>query len=123
MQDALQAYSETAKTTLSPRDLEANLLLKAASHLQTIKDNWGSEENDLQAALYYNRQLWTIFLGSISDAENPLPIDIKNNVASLGVFVLNHTIDIQADPKPEKLGSLININRELAAGLHDGAEK
>ena len=34
MQDALQAYSETAKTTLSPRDLEANLLLKAASHLQ-----------------------------------------------------------------------------------------
>ncbi|MGI9570793.1 MAG: flagellar biosynthesis regulator FlaF, partial [Desulfobulbia bacterium] len=79
------------------------------------------EDRDLQAALYYNRQLWTIFLGSVSDVENPLPIEIKNNIASLGIFVLNHTIDIQVNPTPEKLASLININRDIASGLHNKA--
>jgi flagellar protein FlaF len=46
-----------------------------------------------------------------------LPAPIRQNVANLGLFVFNHTLAIQADPKPESLGSLININRELAAGL------
>ncbi|MBV8791601.1 MAG: hypothetical protein JO237_06065, partial [Pseudolabrys sp.] len=38
-------------------------------------------------------------------------------IANLGLFVFNHTVTTQADPKPEMLGSLIRINRELAAGL------
>jgi hypothetical protein len=31
--------------------------------------------------------------------------------------VFNHTLAVLANPKPETLGSLISINRELAAGL------
>jgi flagellar biosynthesis activator protein FlaF len=38
-------------------------------------------------------------------------------VANLGLFVMNHTMTILATPKREQLGSLININRQLAAGL------
>jgi hypothetical protein len=30
---------------------------------------------------------------------------------------MNHTIAILSDPKPEKMGVLVTINRELAAGL------
>ena len=30
---------------------------------------------------------------------------------------MNQTVSIMTDPKRENLGSLININRELAAGL------
>jgi flagellar protein FlaF len=43
--------------------------------------------------------------------------EIRQNVANLGLFVLKHTLTVIANPKPESLGSLININRELAAGL------
>ncbi len=39
------------------------------------------------------------------------------NVANLGIFVFNVTLAIQANPRPEALAPLININRELAAGL------
>jgi len=46
-----------------------------------------------------------------------LPAGVRQNVANLGLFVFKQTLAIQADPKPETLGSLININRELAAGL------
>ena len=71
----------------------------------------------LDDALLYNRQLWMIFIDSITSVDNPLPVAIRQNVANLGVFVFNQTISMLANPKPEHLTPLININRELAAGL------
>ena len=127
MHKALNAYEQNAKVTQSPRELEESLLLKAASQLQYIadnwRDNWGKENNEFLAALYYNRRLWSVLLGSIAGQENPLPIEIKNNVASLGAFVLRHTISVQAYPSPEKLKVLVTINKELAAGLNAAEAK
>ena len=117
MQSAAQAYGSVAKQIVNPRELEADLLLTAAARLQAIHDGWDSRRPDLDAALVYNRKLWSIFVTSATSTENPLPAPIRQNVANLGLFVFNHTLAIQADPKPESLGSLININRELAAGL------
>jgi flagellar protein FlaF len=120
MQEAVKAYARTAQIARSPRDLEGALLLKAASQLQALKDNWSArqEPDELDAALHYNRKLWTVFVGSVADPENPLPTEIKNNIASLGAYIFHHTMMVQKDPAPEKLTSLININREIAAGLH-----
>jgi flagellar protein FlaF len=117
MRSAAQAYQTIAKQTASPRDLEADLLLKAASRLQAIRDNWDDTKATLEEALLYNRKLWSIFLTSATGGDNPLPSDVRQNVANLGLFVMNHTVNVTADPKPEKLNTLININRELAAGL------
>jgi flagellar protein FlaF len=117
MRSAAQAYQSVAKQTASPRDLEANLLLKAAARLQSIQERWESEYGQLDEALLYNRKLWSIFLTSATSSENQLPSDVKQNVANLGLFVMNHTMNVLQDPKPESLRSLILINRELAAGL------
>jgi len=117
MQRAAQTYGAVAKQTANPRELEADLLLTAAARLQAIYDGWDSKRRELDAALVYNRKLWSIFVTSATSVENPLPAPIRQNVANLGLFVFNQTLAIQADPKPEGLGSLININRELAAGL------
>ena len=46
-----------------------------------------------------------------------MPISLRQNVANLGIFVFKQTLAVLANPKPENLGSLININRELAVGL------
>jgi flagellar biosynthesis activator protein FlaF len=117
MHSAAQAYQTIAKQTVSPRDLEADLLLRAASRLQAVKDNWETEKSTLTDALLYNRKLWTIFLTSATSGENPLPTDVRQNVANLGLFVMNQTNTVMVDRRPERLNSLININRELAAGL------
>ena len=61
--------------------------------------------------------LWTIFVSTVTKPENPLPRAIRQNVANLGIFVMKHTIAILAEPKPEKISTLIDINRNLAAGL------
>jgi len=117
MQHPAQTYGAIAKQTGNPRELEADLLLSAAARLQAIRDGWDGRRPELDAALIYNRRLWSIFVTSATSPENPLPAGVRQNVANLGIFVFKQTLAILADPKPETLGSLITINRELAAGL------
>src|SRR5215471_12465737 len=117
MQSAAQAYGAVAKQIANPRELEADLLLKAASRLQAIHDAWDRKRAELDGALLYNRKLWAIFLTSVTSAEHPLPVAIRQNVANLGLFVMNQTVSMLRDPRRERLGALIGINRELAAGL------
>jgi len=89
----------------------------AASRLQAVKDGWEGSKPQLDGALLYNRKLWTIFMTSVTGSENPLPTEIRQNVANLGLFVMNQTLSVLANPRPEQLSSLININCQLAAGL------
>jgi flagellar protein FlaF len=117
MQNAAQAYGRVANQIVNPRELEADLLLKAASRLQAVHDKWAGKEPGLDAALLYNRKLWSIFLTSVTSPDHPLPVAIRQNVANLGLFVMNQTMAMMTNPRREQLGSLISINRELAAGL------
>jgi flagellar biosynthesis activator protein FlaF len=118
---AAQLYASTAQKTSSPRNLEADLLMKAAAKLQRVCEDWANMRPELDAALLYNRRLWTIFVTSATRPENPLPRQIKQNIANLSLFIFNQTLNIQTDPRPEKLPALININREIAAGLRAAA--
>jgi flagellar protein FlaF len=102
---------------MSPRELEASLLLQAAARLQTVQDAWDGKQGELNDALLFNRKLWSVFLSEMTDSKNPMPRNVRQNVANLGLFVMNHTVSVMKDRRPEQLGSLININRELAAGL------
>ena len=118
---AVQAYKQAARQTVPPRDLEANQLSAAAAHFQRIRENWDLLSSELPTALKFNRQIWTIFLTSVTDAASPLAMDVRQHVANLGVFVLSQTAELQVAPEPEKLDILVKINRELAAGLRGDA--
>ncbi|MCP4934357.1 MAG: flagellar biosynthesis regulator FlaF [bacterium] len=122
MQDAVsQAYGQTAITGMSPRQAEASALMKSANQLQAAKEQWAEDMGDVANALYFNRQLWVLLTSAVADTENPLPLDIRNNVGSLGTFVFKHTMDIEAAPEAAKLDELISINRNLASGLQGTA--
>jgi len=122
MRSAAQTYKSVARQTSSPRELEASLLLQAAARLQSVRDTWvddfsGAVKARLDDALLYNRKLWSVFLSEMADVNHPMPRELRQNVANIGLFVLNHTVSVMSNPRPEQLGSLININREIAAGL------
>ena len=120
MRSAAQAYGSIATQVASPRKLEADLLLKAASRLQAVQDGWDKTRPELEETLLFNRRLWEFFLTSMASDDNPLPLEIRQNVANLGLFVIRQTIAMLATPNPELLSALININRELASGLRVG---
>jgi len=117
MQSAAQAYGKVSRQIASPRELEANLLLRAAAQLQAVRDAWQERQGELEEALFFNRKLWTILVTSVTSEENQLAADIRQNVANLGLFVMKQTLAVTGEPHPDKLRSLIHINQELAAGL------
>jgi len=117
MLNAAKAYEAVAGQIASPRELEAILLLQAGSRLRAVQNSWDRSRSELDDALLFNRKLWSIFLTSVTSTNNPLPTAVRQNVANLGLFVMNQTITTLSDPRPEQLDSLIAINREVAAGL------
>ena len=97
--------------------MEADKLLYAAQQLAAVRDAWDARQFDLGPALLNNRKLWSVLLATVTRNDNPLPAAVRQNVANIGIFVMKQTVDMMNEPTPDKLGSLININRELAAGL------
>jgi flagellar protein FlaF len=117
MSHAAQAYARTSQTTAPPREIEAQALLKAARQLQDVQTNWAGSNKNMHNALLFNRRLWTIFMSAAETDDNPQPLEIRQNIANLALFVMQRTIEIQLNPDPTKLKSLIDINCNLAAGL------
>ena len=117
MSHAAQAYARTSQTTAAPREIEAQALLKAARQLQDVQANWNGADKNLHKALMFNRRLWSIFLSAAEDNGNQNSLEIRQNIANLGIFVMKQTLEMQMDPDPKKLTTLIDINTNIAAGL------
>jgi flagellar protein FlaF len=118
-----QAYQEVDKATMSGRETEARVLTIAALKLKECQNNW---ENDtkhekLDAALRFNQQIWSIFQTELVKEDNPLPMNIKQDVLRLSAFVDRRIFDTMSFPSPEKLNIIIKINQNLAAGLRGAA--
>jgi flagellar biosynthesis activator protein FlaF len=111
------AYARTAQASSSPREIEAQTLLMAARKLVEVQTNWAGADKRMHAALLFNRRLWTIFMSAAESNDNPQPVEVRQNIMNIAVFVMQRTIEMQTDPKPEKLQSLIDINSNIAAGL------
>jgi len=121
MHEAARAYAQTAYQTAAPREREALLLLQAANQLQAVAEGGVTDRRQIADAIRFNRKLWTVLATSATHATNPLPAEIKQNVASLGVFILNHSLKLEIQPEREDFGVLISINRNIAAGLRESA--
>lgn len=117
---AAGAYAKHAQaTTADPREIEARALLKSVHQMQDIQSRWdGISAEEMDDVLRYNRQIWMLFVDNAISDENPdRPQQLRNNITNLGAYIFKRTLDILADPKKEKLDVLIDINREIAAGL------
>jgi flagellar protein FlaF len=119
MHAGAQAYAKTAYAVSNPRDLEAQLLLKAASGLQAVIDTRVANKKQTLDALNYNLRCWKIFTSAAADPSNPQVPDVKQYVLNLGVFVMSHSLKqiSLSEFEPDELKILVKINSELAAGL------
>jgi flagellar protein FlaF len=94
------------------------LLLRSAAKLTAVRDTWDQGGYaDLPAALEFNKRLWLVFTSAMMRPENPLSNELKSNIANLAIFIFGRHLELSLEPEKIKLGALININREIAAGL------
>ncbi|ETR75848.1 flagellar biosynthesis regulatory protein FlaF [Afipia sp. P52-10] len=117
MSDAAKAYARVANTTAAPREIEAQALLKAANQLQDVVNKPDPTGVRTKEALLFNRKLWSIFMSDVLRDDNQQPLEVRQNIANIGIFVLTQTAALQINPQLDQFKSLIDINRNLAAGL------
>lgn len=122
--NAANAYTTMQKETLSGRELEASVLSRAGLMLKQVKDNWDAPDRDnkLMEAVKFNQKVWSFFQAELSDPENPLPKNLREDILNLSIFIDKRLFEVIAFPEAEKLDIVIDINFNIAAGLRTKAE-
>jgi flagellar protein FlaF len=121
----LEAYRTAQNSVVSGREIEAAALTRCALMLSDCRQNWDAADRDekLAEALRRNQMVWSILQSELAKDDNPLPVEIRNNILTLSVFIDKRIIQVMADPEPDKLAILIDINLNLAAGLRGSPVK
>lgn len=123
-QNPANAYSTMQKETLSGRELEASVLTRAGLMLKQVQENWSAPERSekLLEAIKFNQKVWSFFQAELSDPENPLPKNLRQDILNLSIFVDKRLFEIMANPDKDKLNIVIDINFNIAAGLRTKSE-
>ena len=121
----LNAYRTVRNSYLSGREIEAGALTRCALMLSDCQKNWDAPNRDeaLAEALRTNQRVWSILQSELVKEDNPLPIQIREDLLTLSVFIDNRIIQVMAHPEPAKLKILIDINLNIAAGLNKKPDK
>ena len=115
-----EAYRAAQKTDeMSGREIEAAVLTRCAYLLSDCRKNWEAADRDekLAEALRTNQMVWSILQSELVKPDNLLPLNIRENILTLSVFIDKRIIQVMAHAEPEKLQIIIDINLNLAAGL------
>lgn len=117
----LNPYEQESRRGLEGPELEAEVLTSAARQLAEVRSDWEAEDREarLFAALRRNQRIWTFFQGELTNPEHPMPVQLRQNLLNLSRFVDKRTFELMADPAPEKINVLIEINKNIAAGLRE----
>ena len=120
----LQAYDTVNKKTMSGREIEAAVLTRAARKLKDCQESWDADNRDekLSEALKFNQLVWSIFQGELKKEDNPLNRKLRADLLRLSAFVDRRIFETIADPSPEKLNIVININNNIASGLRESLD-
>ncbi|WP_425403983.1 flagellar biosynthesis regulator FlaF [Hwanghaeella sp.] len=101
----------------APQAAEGWALVETARRLESAKRN-PDDSNAILSAVRVNWRIWTIIQSSLVDPECPLPQEIRENLLNLSRFIDRRSAELIASPQDvHKLDVLINIDRQIGAGL------
>lgn len=109
------AYGRTQGSALSLRQADSLAFSRAATLLEDAARQ--GDRPAIQAALLRNQRLWTQVQRLLAPDSHPLPVALRANLLSLSLFVDRQTVKAMISTDPADLRPLVDINREVAAGL------
>lgn len=120
---ANQHYAQLRMKTLSGREIEAAVLEKAAFQLQRAKARMKPQvlDSDTEEALNFNKRVWDVLRADWQQPGNNLPQALRESLLSLSVFMTKHFLAFRANPDPQGLDVIIQINENLVKGLRPAA--
>ncbi len=116
------SYRQAMLATASARSIEGAALAKAAADIQRSFDRRDRDHPGYIAALSRNLTLWTHLALDAAHPGNALPVDLRAAVIRLSAFVRAHTLRLQSRDAAVDAGVLLEINRNILAGLAGRAQ-
>jgi flagellar protein FlaF len=111
------SYATQQREEETVRETEARALLSCARRLEEARKPGVSSEIYIDA-VQHNLRLWTIFQGCLCEKDNALPRELKTLLLNLSIYVNKVSMTAITEQDPDLLKSLIDINRNIAAGLN-----
>lgn len=115
----VSAYTNMQKEHLTGRELEASVLTRAGLMLKSVQENWQAPDHEqkLLEAIKFNQKVWSFFQAELSDPENPMPKNLREDILNLSLFIDKRLFEVLANPDKDKLQIVIDIDFNIAAGL------
>ncbi|MEO8099773.1 MAG: flagellar biosynthesis regulator FlaF [Acidobacteriota bacterium] len=118
----MNPYEQMQRTELEGRELEASVLSRAANKLNRCAQNWDHRNSPevrekFEDALAFTQRLWTFLQVEMTNIESLVPESVRKNVFQLSCYVDQTIATLYSGGSLEDLKSLIDVNREMAAGL------
>ncbi len=106
----------------SGKQVEVTVLRTACGKIRACLGGEGPVRwsQSLGEALRFNLKIWDVFIADWTDPGCHLPIDLRQNLLSLGAFVRSKSFVLMAQPERGALETLLQINENLAAGVAQG---
>ncbi len=99
-----------------PRSTEAWALGEASRRL-ALAARMDDKGEALREALRLNQRLWSIFQAALTEADCPLPQEVRDNVLALSIMIDRHVMARLGDLDGSKIGPILDINRAISEGL------
>ena len=114
---ARAGYTRSTKSTGSPRAIEIQLFSRFTAALSAAEERRETHHPDYVKALSDNLRLWTALGGAVAGRANGLPQELRVQIFDLFKFTREHTRKLMAGDSELTSDPLIEINRNIIAGL------
>ncbi len=111
---SIAAYQARSQAIETPLELEHRAFAEMTRRLIDAERE-GATAKQRMEALFGNLRLWVTLLADMAEDGNQLPGDVKGRLCSIAIWVEKYTNQVRRTH--ETLQPLIDVNREIAAGL------
>ncbi len=111
-----QLYARNERVSVHGRVAEGRAFAKAARLLNGIASG-AADAKARSRALAYNRILWTALQADLTSPGSALPTAMRVRLLSLSLYVDHALFALRVSRERAHLDTLIEINRDIAAGL------
>jgi len=115
------SYSQQQHNNEDSRVSEARALLRCAAVMEEAQAE-GISYLDYCDAIRHNQKLWTLFQSTLLEQDNKLPNHLKDVLKNLSIYIDRRSLRAIGTQNPASLNVLININKEIAAGLMESVK-
>lgn len=97
------------------KDRERQLLSRSIDLLNLAHDKGGASHEAVEAIHFLNR-VWTSFIEDLGSSENALPVELRANLISIGLWLLREAEEVRQG-RSENFEGLIEVSQIIRDGI------